>query len=123
MFDTYYSDSNRTEYVPYEKTVKEIRAPTDDSIRIYEETKEKAYKSILDSLSVNDNKVNYKYQIYKDIYSYKTLLHFSIKLNGTEFVDKVELDLDISNKHKTAEVIYKKLSEKIASLFFDNFKF
>ena len=45
----------RTEHVPYEKSIVEHRAPTDDSIRIWEEMKEKAYKSILGSIELRDN--------------------------------------------------------------------
>jgi len=44
----YLTFGGRDTPVPYEKTVIEKRAPTDDSIRLYEEIKTKAYKSIID---------------------------------------------------------------------------
>lgn len=44
--------------VPYVKTVIEHKAPTDDSIRLYEEIKTKAYQSILDKIIVNNNTLN-----------------------------------------------------------------
>ena len=50
MFDTYYP--TREVAVPYVKTVKEYKAPTDDSIRLYGEFLDKAQKAILDSFII-----------------------------------------------------------------------
>ncbi len=49
MFD-YKILINRTEFIPYEKTIIEKRAPTDESIRLWNEIKEKAYATIRDTI-------------------------------------------------------------------------
>jgi len=122
-FDTYRLGRNTETYIPYEKSVKEIRAPTDESIRIYEEMKEKAFKSILDTVVTTDNIVNYKYQIYKDVYSFNTILYFSISLNGKEFQDKIILDWGIEDKRKAREEIYKKASAIISYKLLESIRF
>ena len=48
----------RTEHVPYNQTVHIHKAPTDDSIRLVEEYKEKIMKGIIDKVNVQDNLLN-----------------------------------------------------------------
>lgn len=49
------------EAVPYAKTVTvhEHKAPTDESIRLYQEIEEKAFQNILHRIQVNDNALNF----------------------------------------------------------------
>lgn len=79
---TLYMGGTQDRLVPYEKTVIEKRAPTDDSIRLYEEIKTKAYKSIIDSMEVNDNLVNFKAIIFEDYLMDNLKCVYAIKLNG-----------------------------------------
>lgn len=103
------------EYVPYEKTVAEIKAPTDESIKLYDEIKEKAYKSILDTISINNNSVNIKGIIYKDICAFGVVCAYSITINGKEITGKIKRnDYGLDDKHSIVIDIYKKLSEHIA---------
>lgn len=70
---------------PYEKTVIEQRAPTDESIKLYEELKQKAYASILDTIVVNDNTVNIKAIVYEDLYSYTRVCRYAFSINGRPY--------------------------------------
>jgi hypothetical protein len=116
MSNTYAFINTSKEYIPYEKTVKEIRAPTDDSIRLYEEFKEKAYLSVLDTLEVNDNTFNIKAILYKDLYSYRNIIKYKYTLNSKDFLGEYSTSLEklSVSKHVVLSEIYKKLSEQIA---------
>jgi hypothetical protein len=92
MFDRFSLGETRTEYVPYAKTVIEKRAPTDESIRIYEEIKEKAYSSILDSIVMNDNTLNVKAIVYTDLHTASKICQYAVMLNGREIKGKVKAD-------------------------------
>ena len=71
--------------VPYEKTVIEQRAPTDESIKLYEELKQKAYESILETICINDNTVNVKAIVYKDLYSYTRTCRYTFSINSRTY--------------------------------------
>lgn len=90
MFDRTIIQQGRTEHVPYEKTVIEKRAPTDDSIRIYEEVKEKAFKSIIDTIEINDNSFNVKGIVYDDDHSMARICKFVFTINGHEISGEVK---------------------------------
>lgn len=120
MFNKTILVAGRTEYVPYEKsvTVHEHKAPTDDSIKLYEEIKEKAYNSIIRTLKSGDNElVKYDAIVYKDMYTFDTIVKFRIILNGAEIIDGVKLDeCEVTTLGDVAHVVYARLSEKIALL-------
>lgn len=99
------------EFVPYCKTVKEIKAPTDDSIKLYEEIKEKAYKSILESISISDNVFKAEGYLYKDLLSFTTVFRYKISLNGV-VIDGKEILRD-ENTEEIMPILYKKVSEHI----------
>jgi len=115
MFD--FHSFMATEYVPYTKNVNitEVKAPTDASINLYGEIKEKAYKSILDSIVVNDNIFNSKSIMYKDWASYQEILKYSFTLNGKEYTGEYPHNIDnIDNPYAKIKGIYKSLSDQIA---------
>lgn len=120
MFNHTLVVANRTEYVPYEKsvTVHEHKAPTDDSIRMYEEIKEKAYNSIIRTIRSADNElVKYDAMVYRDMYTFDTILKFKVILNGVEIIDDIRLDEhEATTMSEIAQVVYARLSEKIALL-------
>lgn len=72
------------EYVPYTTTIVENRAPTDESIRLYEEIKEKAYKSILDAIRVESNTLNLSAILYEDISTHNHTCQYKVKLNNEQ---------------------------------------
>lgn len=77
-----------TTYIPYEKTVtiKEHKAPTDESIRHYEELKEKAYKNIAEVFDIKNNIVEGKIvRFLTETYEDKEQILTIFKINGQEF--------------------------------------
>lgn len=100
MFNkTFVFPQTRTEHVPYEKSVVEHRAPTDDSIRIWEEMKERAYKSIIDSIELRDNALNLNAIMYKEAFSHEKVCKYRFSLNGHEITGEVRSSiLDLKNK-------------------------
>lgn len=114
MLDTYIQGITTTQYVPYVKTVKEIRAPTDESIRIYEEVKEKAYKSILDSFYLDSNVFKAFVMVHKDIYSDETVCRYKFTLNNKEYQNEFRSrDFDIKDKSDIIRKVIKGISDEI----------
>lgn len=112
MFNkTFVFPQARTEHVPYEKTVIEQRAPTDDSIRIWQEMKEKAYKSVLDSIELRDNTLNLNAILYEEPYSYEKVCKYRLSLNGQEMTGEIRSSiLDMKNKME----LYRKIVDDAA---------
>ena len=104
-----------TEHVPYEKTVTVNRAPTDESIKLWEEMKEKAYKSLLGQIHIKNNVVEASAIIYQDIYAARKIMKYRFLLNGKEFIDQVELGFHETCERDVLRLLYKKVSEKISS--------
>lgn len=117
MFDTYIKREKQTEYVPYEKKVTIHRAPTDESVKLYEEFKKKAYDSILDSISINNNILNFSAIVYRDPYSYKTSVRYKILVNGREMTGEVELkhgyDYPTVDRSTAVQKIFEDLAESL----------
>lgn len=105
----------RTEYVPYEKTIVEKRAPTDDSIRLYKEIKEKAYASILDTIEINDNTFNVRAIVYDEMLTMERVCKFSFTINGREITGEVrERAVHRYNKNDLICAVIKKAAEKLS---------
>lgn len=117
MFDKIILRPTQTEYVPYEKTVIEKRAPTDDSIRIYEEIKEKAYNSILDSIKINTNEFNLKAIVYEDLLSYQTVCKYEFSINGRIITDKIILEkYNSKDESQLLKIISNECSKKLSEV-------
>lgn len=100
-----------TEYVPYEKTIIEKRAPTDDSIRIYDEMKDKVRKSIIDTIEINDNSFNVKAIAFNDFSTMEIVCSYAFTINGKEITGEIR-NREIYGYDKTSFV--KKLFTKVA---------
>jgi len=115
MFDTYHK--HEKEFVPYEKTVIEKRAPTDDSIRIYHELLEKAKSELIQLEDFHHNNIKAKYAVMQRVVNYTVDCIVKIDLNGTvltrSFIgDKYEFD-------NNAELFYEKLKDCISNCITD----
>lgn len=111
-----------TTYVPYEKTVIEKRAPTDDSIRLYKEMKEKAEQSIIDSFKVENTLVQGRIVVARDAgidYNNSLKVFFKIMINGHEFSDKIVCDMDLS-REEIIEKVIGEMSTRIAKEVLSN---
>lgn len=91
MFNTYVT--KRTEYIPYEKTVKEIKSPTDDSIRLYEEIRGKAMKNIVETIHVKDQYIDAVIVVFQNDMSYSDYSYkVRFKINGQDYLVDGKLD-------------------------------
>lgn len=107
--------------VPYEKTVIEKKAPTDESIRLLNEFQEKARENLLQQILIDDN-------ILRGVIVAQMLPGFSTAQNDTIYMVKFTLNgkehnFEIrSNKyglikdanHEVVKELYKRFSEAIA---------
>lgn len=92
MFDSYNRIGGSYIPYPYEKTIIEKKAPTDDSIRLYEEIKEKAYKSIIDTIKIDDNILKVNAIVYQDALSYNRICKYRLLLNNNEIEGEIVID-------------------------------
>lgn len=102
MFDNIHEHyRSRTEYVPYEKnvTVHEHRAPTDESLKLVEEIREKVQKEIIEAIPIQSSTLNgcvlYKWSS-PDFYGLEILAVF--KLNDKEY--EVRLKIEGAEYHR-----------------------
>lgn len=116
MFNkTFVFPQTRTEYVPYEKTVVEKRAPTDESIKLYEEMKEKAYSSILGTIELRDNMLNVNSILYEEYNSMDKVCKYRLMLNGREITGEIKSSmLDLKDKQSIVRKIVDDASRHIA---------
>jgi hypothetical protein len=113
MFDSYCVGRVQREYVPYDKTIIEKRAPTDDSIKIYNEMREKAFKSIIDTLVTKDNVFNFKAMLSHEECSYSMVLRYEYTLNGEVFKGEAETE-ETGDIHGIIYKLYGKLAGNIS---------
>ena len=113
MFDQLHLHARpRTENVYHNTKVVEERAPTDDSIKLYEEIKEKAFDSIIESIKIQDNLFNAKALLVKDPMTFGMKFYYTFRINGEEF--KGSDDVDDMNRSDMIERLYDKLSKALA---------
>lgn len=106
MFDTHV---NKSFSVPYAKdvTVHEHKAPTDKSIKMLNEFRKEAVKSVVDSLSVKDNTFNLEVRLFSCDFQLNNKIVCKFSINGREFV--LEYDGEKIEQHRLAERIVEKL--------------
>jgi hypothetical protein len=119
MFDT--TINKRTEHIPYAKsvTVTEHKAPTDASIKLYEEIKDRAYKSIIDSIKINNNDISFSAISYRDAASFMTKARYKIIINGKENTGEINLDqglIDMKGNEYLVKEIIENVSKHITAI-------
>lgn len=125
MFDTYVTKPKVTEYVPYEKQVKIERAPTDESIRLWEEMKEKAYNSILDKIEVHNNVFSGEGFLAREFYHDTICFYYKFVLNGKTFkgnetINHMDRHKIGSDKTMMIHFLYEKVSQQISKMLFED---
>lgn len=126
MFNKTFIAQPRTQYVPYEKevTIHEHRAPTDESIKLFDELKEKAIRSVTHSVKLNNNKIdavsafvvsNVGLTITDELVIRFILngenMEFAIKIDRHSFYSSDKYDF----QQKILNEMYKQLSNQIAA--------
>lgn len=96
MFDKTFIQPTRTEYVPYEKTVTitEKKAPTDESIKLFYEMREKAKENLIKEFEVNDNIINAQvFSFNNNDFSMDKLMYIKFVLNGKTIIIKEKIPI------------------------------
>jgi len=130
LFSTHTSSHTHTHsetLVPYEKTVHEHRAVTDDSVKLLNEFQEKAIENILHAFKLKDNIIEADgFFIQATPFDYNIEFHCKFKLNSNEYYVKEKIDCfefrqdirkyfdDMDYRSAAINLIYKKVSEVIA---------
>lgn len=103
------------EFVPYKKTIIEKKAPTDDSIRLYDEIKEKAYNSILKTIRIEDNTISISAILFDDFLTFDKIWKYRFILNGKEYFGQErfsEMEF-LKNEEEILRRIIQKVSNQI----------
>ncbi len=105
MFNTTIIKSSETQYVPvpYEKTVIEKRAPTDQSVAILYEMQEKCQNAILDSVEIKDNGLEGIAVIRKNPLKLKFEIAYRFTLNGIGYTGSVETNCTSFTQFKQSD--------------------
>ncbi len=117
----YFYESHTSHDVSYEKTVHEQRAPTNDSIKIYEEMKEKAFASTIDSFQIKNTTVDLAAAISRNMDSFGYSVYWRVILNDEKLEGEFHIDdfdpttQDIATRRNNIlRKIFKKISEQLA---------
>ncbi len=117
MFDRTVIRQSRTEHVPYTKTIIEKKAPTDESIRIYDEMRQKAHDSVLLTLELKDNAFSVVAVVERRMDMFALSCFYKFSLNGQEFSDSFDIDKDLfkdKDYNKFLEKLIASVSEKVS---------
>lgn len=88
-------NTSKTEYIPFckEVNVKEIKAPTDESVRLLNEMQEKATENIIKIIEIKENWIEAISIFYSnDVVIDKCTFHSRFIINGKEYYVKKEID-------------------------------
>lgn len=114
MFDTYVN-RHTTEYVDRNITVKEYRAPTDESVKILNELTDKAIKNIINTFSTSNNTLQATAAVYEDYRNEQREFLCKFVLNGKTHIIRVALpSYEFETPNDMIEELYKKICEKLA---------
>lgn len=96
------------------KTVHEHRAPTDESIRLYSEMRERAIESILWELDISNTLISGRIRAWVDPFQDLVVVGYKIKMNLKEIIGDVKVNR-VTDKDAAIRKVYRDISEKIAS--------
>lgn len=93
----------------------EKKAPTDESIRLFNEFRKEALDSILEKILVKDNNIEYTFVVTD--YCLMPQYHFKIKINGVEYIKSYDYQKAHFDTEKTIDDIVKWIAEMISRDF------
>ncbi len=126
LLSTKHYHINKTEHVPYAKTVtiNEIKAPTDESVRLINEFEDKARKNIIAKIHIDENYLKAIAIFYQEeLPLNRVTYHIKFTLNGREYnlqdhIDNFEWRQELSKTYIGLgnEAIFKILHKKFAEI-------
>ncbi len=95
MFHTNQFITNKYDAFPYDKTVIENRAPTDDSIRLFDEYLQKARASLIKDVHMKSSVLEYRAGLFECPHKlYSMFINYVVILNGILINGEVEVPSD-----------------------------
>ena len=126
LFSTNHIHQSRTEYVPYckEVNITEKKAPTEESVRLLKEMKDKAQLNIIATIKIEENFLKAVAIYYRDeIVMNRMTYHIRFELNGKEYtiedyIDNFEWRQEMSKSYMGLgnEVIFRALHKKFSEM-------
>lgn len=114
MFDTYVN-RHTTEYVDRNITVKEYRAPTDESVKLLNEMTDKALKNIVNTFSTTNNTLQLTAAVYEDYRYEKREFLCKFVLNGKSHALQVGIPTwEFNTPEAMIEELYKRICNELA---------
>ncbi len=115
MFDRTVIQTGSDTYIPYEKSVKVERAPTDKSVELLNEMQAAAKKNLIKHIVLKNNSLSGSVSIFKNGACRNTTVLYRYILNGKEYViekiiDRIAEDID---KRKMLENLFENMSKQI----------
>lgn len=93
-------------YSPRNIDIHEHRAPTDESIKIFNELKEKASASILDSFIVKNNRFDTELAVFLSMEDYSKIISYKMMINGKPLTGKFKIpSQDVLCREKILEFV------------------
>lgn len=113
MFDRIIVSRPKTEYVPYEKTIVEKKAPTEESIRLLNEMQTEARKNIVKSITVEDNTFKYHISLFANTLTLGHTAIFKYSVNGTEYVKELPIPDSVGSSRALAGFVFDAVREEL----------
>jgi len=96
-------------------TVTEVRAPTDESIRIYDDLCDKIRAKIVRSLKVENTVISVNGTVFETNLM-DMVFQYKLVINGYELIDSVKIDIyEAKNDRFVMQKVVRKLSEQITN--------
>lgn len=113
MFDTHIYE-NKTQYVDRNVTVKEYRAPTDESVKLLNEMTDKALNNIVQNFNTSNNCLQMTGAVYMDERLQQKSFLLKFTLNGKDHKLRVDVDgWECLTQQQMVGKVYTKVCEKL----------
>jgi hypothetical protein len=114
----------RDKLVPVEKTVTEVKAPTDDSIRLFNEMRDKAEKTLMDGFEVKNSAIDATVAIFRrcDMMGFGYGVHYRIKLNDHVIDGDFPYKVETYNRDELLFVLLEKFAGHVTEIVTNELK-
>lgn len=113
MFDRIEMGRTSREYVPYEKTVQEHKAPTDDSVRLYGEMHRRCREELVRTLKSEGNEMRWALAVFADILTLGWVVQAEVRVNGAPLRFSWNVGVDAGDR-EIMMGLYQELANRLA---------
>lgn len=117
MFNKTIVNHPRDNYIPYDKTIIEKKAPTDESIRLLNEFQKESSLNIIRHVSVKDNSFNIEILRTSHLHSLSQLVSYKFSINGSITEGSFDINREEAMNFDLANKIFESIRDKIVHAF------